>query len=105
VATILFCGAGLTPPFPATINDGARAVLDRRAADLDAATLYVLSPPMCDVVLAAAQTLTLDDIALFDHDDLPSPTGMLMLPHPVLVRAVNGSLADHRAYVRAGGTS
>jgi hypothetical protein len=98
-AAILFGGAGLAPPFPTTLDDGARAVLDRRAADLDAATLYVLSPQMCDVVVAAAQTLTVDDIALLDHEDLPSPTGMLMLPHPVIVRAVNGSLADHRAYV------
>jgi hypothetical protein len=36
-AAILFGGAGLSPPFPTTLEDGARAVLDRRAADLDAA--------------------------------------------------------------------
>ena len=34
---------------------------------------------MCDVTIAAAQTLTADDLALLNHDDLPSPTGML---HP-----------------------
>jgi hypothetical protein len=98
-ATALLGGSGLAPPFPTDVGEAARGVLDRRAADLDAATLYVLSPPMCDVVIAAAQTLSLDDLALLDEDDPPSPTGMLMLPHPILVRTVSGDLSDDRAYV------
>lgn len=98
-ATLLFGGSGLTPPYPADLDEGARRMLDLRADDLDAAALYVLSPSMCDVVVAAAQTLTIDDLALLDHDDLASPTGMLLLPHPILVRAVNGNLGDARAYV------
>ncbi|MDN5920436.1 MAG: hypothetical protein L0I76_35940 [Pseudonocardia sp.] len=51
----------------------AGAVLDRRADDLDTATLYVVSPSMCDVVIAAAQTLTLHDLALLGPEDLPQP--------------------------------
>ena len=96
-SALLFGGSGLTAPYPASFDEGARRILDLRAADLDAATLYVLSPSMCDVVIAAAQTLTVDDLALLDEDDLPGPTGLLMLPHPILVRAVNGSLGDTRA--------
>lgn len=96
---LLFGGSGLSQPYPSRLEDAARAVLRRRADDLDAATLYVLAPSMCDVVIAAAQTLSLDDLGLIDPDDLPSPTGMLLLPFPILVRAVNGSLADDRAYL------
>ena len=79
---MLFGGSGLTAPYPASFDEAAPRILDLRAADLDAATLYVLSPSMCDVVIAAAQTFTVDDLALLDEDDLPGPTGLLMLPHP-----------------------
>lgn len=47
-------------------NDSAtvgRRTLDLRADDRAAATLDVLSP-MCDVVIAAAQTLTVDDLCV-----------------------------------------
>jgi hypothetical protein len=98
-AALLYGGSGLTPPYPTDLDDAARRLLDLRAADLEAATLYVISPSMCDVVIAAAQTLTIDDLALLNDDDLPSPTGMLLLPHPIIVRAVNGNLGDDRAYV------
>jgi hypothetical protein len=97
-AALLFGGSGLTAPYPDRFDDAARRLLDMRAADLEAATLYVLSPSMCDVVIAAAQTLTVDDLALLDADDLPNPTGLLVLPHPILVRAINGNLGDNRAY-------
>jgi hypothetical protein len=49
-SALLFGGLGLTAPYPASFDEGARRILDLRAADLDAATLYVLSPSMCDVV-------------------------------------------------------
>jgi len=54
---------------------------------------------MCDVVIAAAQTLIVDDLSLLDHVDLPSPTGMLVLPRPILIRSVNDNLGDTRACV------
>lgn len=99
VAALFYGGSGLSEPYPTDLNDATRRLLDLRAADLETATLYVISPSMCDVAIAAAQTLTVDDLALLDHDDLPSPTGMLLLPHPILVRAVTGDLGDDRAYV------
>ena len=96
-ARLLFGGSGLTAPYPDDLNAAARQMLDLRAGDLETATLYVISPSMCDVVIAAAQTLTLDDIALLDADDLPSPAGLLLLPHPILVRTITGDLGDDRA--------
>jgi hypothetical protein len=75
-----------------------RVVADE-AQHVTAADLYVLSPQMADVVVAAAQTLTIDDLTLMTENDLPSPSGLLVFPHPLLVRAVNGSLGDDRAYL------
>jgi hypothetical protein len=40
------------------------------------APLYVLSPSMCDVMVAAARTLTLPDLTLLDEVDLPLPRGL-----------------------------
>lgn len=95
---LLYGSSGLHSPYPGDVDEAARRMLDRRADDLDAATLYVLSPSMCDVVTAAALTLTLDDVAMLDPEDLPSPTGLIMLPHPLLVRSAGGALCDDRAY-------
>ena len=46
---LLYGGSGLLAPWPDTFDDAARRILDRRADDLETATLYVLSPSMCDV--------------------------------------------------------
>lgn len=72
------------------MSDEARYLAD--------AQLYVLSPHMCDVVIAAAQTLTIEDLKLLTNEDLPSPTGLLVLPHPVIVKTVGGDLGDDRAF-------
>jgi hypothetical protein len=53
---------------------------------------------MCDVVTAAALTLTRDDLQQVGEEDLPSSTGLVLLPHPLLVRPVTGNLGDDRAY-------
>ncbi|TQM78153.1 hypothetical protein FHX81_0403 [Saccharothrix saharensis] len=76
----------------------AERVLADESRWLGEADLYIVSPEMCDVVVAAAQTLTLEDLSLLSADDLPSPSGVLVLPHPLLVRAINGNLGDDRAY-------
>lgn len=76
----------------------AARVLDDESRWLGKADLYIVSTQMCDVVVAAAQTVTLDDLSLLSADDLPSPSGVLVLPHPLLVRAINGNLGDDRAY-------
>lgn len=99
IAHLLLGGSGVAPPYPADLGEAAQAILERRADDLDAATLYVVSPSMCDVIIAAAQTLTLDDLSLLTSDDLPSPSGLVMLPFPLIVRSTTGGLADDRAYV------
>lgn len=100
---MLLGGMGLAPPYPRDWHDAAGLVLGDEVEALRAAQLYVVSPQMCDVVLAAAQTLTFDDLELVDEDDLPSPTGMVVLPHPVLIETIGGNLSDERAYTwRAG---
>ncbi|MFC4945812.1 hypothetical protein [Pseudonocardia sp. GCM10023141] len=98
-AKILFLGGlGLAPPYSSDWNEVADMVIDGEAELLAKAQLYVLSPAMCDVVLAASEALTTEDLALISEDDLPSPAGVVVLPHPVLVRSIDGYLRDDRAY-------
>ena len=96
---MLYGGLGYRPPYPANWEDAAELLSRDEAHYLATAELYVITPQMCDVVIAAAQTLTVDDLKLLDEDDLPSPAGLLVLPHPVLVKTVGGSLGDDRAFL------
>lgn len=97
---LLFTGMGYPETWrPENWMAAAERVLSDQADRLAGAQLYVLSPQMCDVVIAAAQTLTIDDLSLVTEEDLPSPSGLVVLPHPLVVRAVNGSLGDDRAYL------
>jgi hypothetical protein len=95
---LLFGGLGYRPPFPTDWQVATEMVVADEARYLAEADLYVLTPQMCDVVIAAAQTLTRKDLELLNEDDLPSMTGLIILPHPVIVRAVNGDLGDDRAF-------
>lgn len=95
---LLFSGMGYREPYPETWEEASELVVSDEARYLAEAELYVLSPQMCDVVIAAAQTLTIDDLELLTAEDLPSPTGLVVLPHPVLIKAVNGHLGDDRAF-------
>lgn len=95
---LLFGGMGYRPPFPADWAAASEMVLKDEASGLAAAELYVLSPHMCDVVVAAAQTLTREDLELTGGDDPPGMTGLVVLPHPILVRAVSGDVGDDRAF-------
>jgi hypothetical protein len=54
---MLFGGLGFAPPYP-NMTDTVEQILQSEVTALRAAQLYVLSPQMCDVVVAAAQTLT-----------------------------------------------
>lgn len=92
----LFGGMGYRSQF-SDWRSASRTVLDDEARCLAEAQLYVISPHMCDVVIAAAQSLTTEDLDLAIHDDLPSLTGLVMLPFPIIRRAVDGDLADTRA--------
>ncbi|MGH3158680.1 MAG: hypothetical protein ACRDNF_19175, partial [Streptosporangiaceae bacterium] len=95
---LLFGGMGYWPPFPASWQAAAEVVLGDEARYLAEADLYILTPQMCDVVIAAAQSLAREDLELLDEDDLPGLTGLIVLPHPVIVRAIDGELGDLRAF-------
>jgi hypothetical protein len=97
---LLFGGMGYRDPFPSFTDWAAAAdtVVTDEARYLAEADLYVLSPHMCDVVIAAAQSLTLDDLELLGEEDLPGSTGVVMLPNPLLVRTAGGNIADLRAF-------
>lgn len=95
---LLLGGIGYRPPYPPGWDEITEMVLADEAADLAAASLYILTPQMCDVTVAAALTLTPEDLALLAEDDLPSPAGLVVLPQSLLVSAVTGDLGDDRAY-------
>lgn len=98
--SLLLTGLGYAETWsPEGWDEVTNRVVADEARYLAEADLYVLSPQLADVVVAAAQTLTIDDLALMTADDLPSRSGLLLLPHPLLVRAVNGALGDERAYL------
>jgi hypothetical protein len=94
---LLFGGMGYRPPYPTELPAAAEMVVADEGRVLAGADLYVMTPDMCDVVVAAASTLTADDLHLFDEDDLPSPTGLLVLPHPLILVRPGDNLADVRA--------
>jgi hypothetical protein len=73
-------------------------MLADEARYLAAADLYVLTPQMLDVVIAAAQSLTLADLALLRKDDLPSPSGAVVLPRLLITRHQSGSLYRNIAF-------
>jgi hypothetical protein len=80
-AVMLFGGMGYRPPYPRNADEAADAIVTQEAEHLSTAELYVVAPHMCDVIVAAAQSLQPDDFKLFDESDLPSPTGLVVLPH------------------------
>lgn len=99
-ATVLLYGVmGFEPPYHRDFNVMADRVVTNEAERIASADLYVISPEMCDVVVAAAESLTIDDLQLVTADDLPTPSGCLVLPHPLVVRTCGGDLADERAFV------
>jgi hypothetical protein len=73
-------------------------VLADEARYLATADLYVLTPQMLDVVIAAAQSLTFTDLGLLRDDDLPSPSGVVILPRPLITRLPTGSLQQDAAF-------
>ena len=73
-------------------------MLADEARYLAGADLYVLTPQMLDVVIAAAQSLTFADLALLREDDLPSPSGAVVLPRPLVTRHPSGSLLREIAF-------
>src|SRR5689334_9192381 len=66
---LLYGGLGHRPPYPASWDDAATVLIGDEARYLADAQLYVISPQMCDVVIAAAQSLTAEDLKLLDKED------------------------------------
>jgi hypothetical protein len=88
---------GYPPLFRNTLGQYADELCHDFARDLTRAELYVMSPAMSDVTVAAAHTLTLPDIMELREDDLPSPAGLLVLPRPLLLVNAAGNVNDLRA--------
>jgi hypothetical protein len=89
---------GYPPPYPADWDQASAMVLADEARYLAAAGLYVLTPQMLDVVIVAAQSLTFTDLGLLRDDDLPSPSGAVILPRPLLTRLPTGSRQQDTAF-------
>jgi hypothetical protein len=98
VGVLLFGGMGYRPPYPTDLETASEMVVADEARYLAEADLYVLTPEMCAVAVAAAQALTLQDLELVGDDDLPGMTGLVFLPQPVIVKGMTGDLGDDRAY-------
>jgi hypothetical protein len=79
-----FATMGYPPPYPGDWDQASAVMLADEARYLTAADLYVLTPQMLDVVIAAAQSLTFADLGLLREDDLPSPSGVVVLPRPLV---------------------
>ena len=95
---LLFATMGYPPPYPDGWDQGSAMMLADEARYLADADLYVLTPQMLDVVIAAAQSLTFADLALLREDDLPSPSGAVVLPRPLVTRHPSGSLLQNIAF-------
>jgi hypothetical protein len=95
---LLFSSMGYAPPYPETWTRASAVILADEARYLAQADLYVLTPQMLAVVAAAAQTLSYSDLSLLREDDLPGPTGLLVLPQPLRLRQPTGTIEEARAY-------
>ena len=89
---------GYAPPYPPTWRQASAMILTEEARYLSQADLYVITPQMLAVVAAAAQTLRYGDLRLLREDDLPGPSGVLVLPQPLRLRLPTGGIEEAQAY-------
>ncbi|RPK23529.1 hypothetical protein EES37_37880 [Streptomyces sp. ADI91-18] len=90
---------GWKPPWPPGPAQAARWQTQQVLHLLDQAEVLVISPAAHAAVMAAASTLEPADVATLDKDrDILIPTGVLVLPEPVIVENRGGSLSDIRAF-------
>lgn len=94
----MLANLGYAPPYPDR-GKPSDVLLQDEARYLHSADLFVLSPEMTDVVTTAALTLTLEDLLLMRAEDMPTPTGLVVLPHPLPVRTMKGELTDPRGFL------
>lgn len=90
---------GMTTLPPASNSEAITAVLQDRAEKVRDAPIFLLNDEMLDVVIAAAKSLSPDDLAGLTEEDLPQPTGFLMLPRDMYVSDPTGAVpvSDIRA--------
>jgi hypothetical protein len=91
---LLLASMGYAPPYPIDWQELAGRVLTDEAELLAAAYLYIMTPQMLDVVIAAAQTLTRGDLALITGEDPPAPSGAVILPRPLRRRTPDGGAGE-----------
>src|SRR5258708_8545921 len=84
---------GYRPPWPGDWQAATEMVLADEAQYLATADLYVLAPHMCDVVIAAAQTLSGRAACGASPAHLPLPRGEVL---PLAVQGVEVMSRDPR---------
>ncbi|MEU6239261.1 hypothetical protein [Kitasatospora sp. NPDC047058] len=90
---------GDAPPWDRDLTAHTKREIRRHQDLLRTAEVFVISPAAHAAVMAAAATLEIADTATLDRDvDLPVPTGLLMLPEPIVHANRNGSLSDTAAF-------
>ncbi|MFD6250277.1 hypothetical protein [Streptomyces roseolus] len=90
---------GMRPPWPSGPDHAARWQMRQLDQLLKEAEVLVISPAAHAAVMAAAATLDPADVATLDKDrDIPMPTGLLVLPDPIIVENRGGSVSDIRAF-------
>ncbi|MFD7020868.1 hypothetical protein [Streptomyces sp. NPDC059928] len=90
---------GFKPPWPSEPRDAAAWQMSQIGKLLRQAEVFVISPAAHAAVTAAAATLEPADLSTLDRDhDIVVPTGLLVLPEPLVVVNRTGSLSDTRAY-------
>ncbi|MFB7506151.1 hypothetical protein [Streptomyces broussonetiae] len=90
---------GYRPPWPRAAAEAASWQTQQIGKLLRQAEVLVISPAAHAAVMAAAATLEPADVSTLDRDqDILVPTGLLVLPEPVVVVNRTGSLSDTRAF-------
>ncbi|KUO16427.1 hypothetical protein AQJ91_36090 [Streptomyces dysideae] len=90
---------GLRPPWPRAAGEAAAWQVREIQKLLRQAEVLVISPAAHAAVMAAAATLEPADVSTLDRDqDILVPTGLVVLPEPVVVVNRTGSLSDVKAF-------
>lgn len=90
---------GYRPPWPREPGEAAAWEIRQIGKLLRQAEVLVISPTAHAAVMAAAATLEPADVSTLDRDrDILVPTGLLVLPEPVVVVNRTGSLSDTKAF-------
>ncbi|MFJ5804273.1 hypothetical protein [Streptomyces decoyicus] len=90
---------GMRPPWPSGPDSAADWQPAQDLEVLRSAELMVISPSAHASVMAAAATLEPGDMSTLSRDrDVVTPSGLLVLPEPVVCMNRTGSLSDTAAY-------